>query len=46
MTVGQLCTQLTHEELISWAAFFELKADEEEKVRKQSQYARGARGMR
>jgi len=46
MTVSQLCVQLTQEELISWVAFFELKAEEQEKARNQSQYARGARAMR
>ena len=28
---SQLCVHLTQEELVSWAAFFELKAEEEEK---------------
>ena len=46
MTVSQLCLHLTQEELISWVAFFELKAEEEEKARKQSQYSRGAQAMR
>jgi hypothetical protein len=32
MTVAQLSTQLTQEELTSWAAFFQLKADQEEKA--------------
>ena len=45
MTVSQLCVHLTQEELVSWAAFFELKAEEEDKARKQSQYARWARAM-
>lgn len=46
MTVSQLCVHLTQEELVSWVAFFELKAEEEEKMRKQSHYARGAQAMR
>jgi hypothetical protein len=32
MTVAQLSTNLTQEELISWAAFFQLKAEQEEKT--------------
>jgi hypothetical protein len=32
MTVGQLSNVLTQEELISWAAFFELKREEQEKA--------------
>lgn len=32
MTVAQLTRQLTQEEMISWAAFFQLKSEEEEKA--------------
>lgn len=37
MTVAQLCRELTHEELVGWAAFYELRADEEEKARDRAQ---------
>lgn len=37
MTVVQLCRELTHEELVGWAAFYELRADEEEKARDRAQ---------
>ncbi len=33
MTVAQLSQTLTQEELIGWAAFFELKNEQEEKAR-------------
>ena len=32
MTVGRLTLELTAEELTGWAAFYELKSDEEEKA--------------
>ena len=32
MTVAQLSQTLTQEELVGWAAFFELKAEQEEKA--------------
>jgi hypothetical protein len=32
MTVAQLSTQLTQEELTAWAGFFALKNEEEEKA--------------
>tara|TARA_R110001606_G_scaffold394251_1_gene564982 strand:- start:481 stop:627 length:147 start_codon:yes stop_codon:yes gene_type:complete len=32
MTVAQLCKTLTQEELVGWAAFFELKSEQEEKA--------------
>ena len=32
MTVAQLCQTLTQEELVGWAAFFELKSEAEEKA--------------
>ncbi len=46
MTVSQLCDQLTQEELVSWAAFFELQAEKSEKAQSQSQLARKAQVMR
>ena len=45
MTVRQLASQLTQEELTGWAAFFELKAEEEEKVMDRAKTSRGARTM-
>ena len=45
MTVAQLTSQLTQEELIGWAAFYELKAEEEEKVMDRAKTGRGARTM-
>jgi len=35
-TVSQLCQNLTHEELIGWAAFFELRNEREEKAAEQA----------
>ncbi|BAR14481.1 hypothetical protein [uncultured Mediterranean phage uvMED] len=32
MTVAQLSCHLTHEELLGWAAFFELRAEQEEQA--------------
>jgi hypothetical protein len=32
MTVAQLSTQLTQEELLAWAGFYQLKNEEEEKA--------------
>ena len=32
MTVAQLCQTMTQEELVGWAAFFELKSEAEEKA--------------
>ncbi len=37
MTIKQLTENLTREELIGWAGFFELKNEEEEKYREQVQ---------
>ncbi len=34
MTVRQLAEELTIEELVAWAAFFEIKNDKEKKERK------------
>lgn len=45
MTLAQLTTHLTQEELIGWAAFYELKAEEEEKVMDRAKTGRGARTM-
>ena len=44
-TVAQLSQSLTHEELVGWAAFFELQAEEREKAADQVQMGRGARAM-
>ena len=46
MTVVQLSRDLTQEELIGWAAFFELKNEEEEKAKDRVQTSRGAQTMR
>lgn len=43
MTVAQLTTHLTREELIGWAAFYELKSEEEERVMDRAKTGRGAR---
>lgn len=32
MTVAQLTSQLTQEELTAWAAYFEIRSEEEEKA--------------
>ena len=45
MTVRQLASQLTQEELTGWAAVYELKAEEEEKVMDRAKTGRGARTM-
>ena len=37
MTIRQLTENLTREELIGWAGFFELKHEEEEKYKEQVQ---------
>jgi hypothetical protein len=39
MTVRQLTEELTIEELVSWAAFFDLKNEQEEKERRKSEIA-------
>ena len=46
MTVAQLSQQLTQEELISWAAFFQLKSEEEEKAVERSRRKSQAGAMR
>jgi hypothetical protein len=45
MTVAQLTVYLTMEELIGWAAFYELKSEQEEKVMDRAKTGRGARTM-
>jgi len=42
MTVAQLSRHLTQEELIGWAAFYELQREEEDKVRDQAKMRQGA----
>ena len=46
MTVAQLSQQLTQEELISWAAFFQLKSEEEEKAMERASHTSQAGTMR
>jgi hypothetical protein len=43
MTVAQLTRQLTQEEMTSWAAFFQLKSEEEEKAMERAR-RKGAAG--
>ena len=45
MTVAQLTVHLTREELIGWAAFYELKSEEEERGMDRAKTGRGARTM-
>ena len=45
MTVSALAQQLTLEEMLGWAAFYEIKAEEEEKVMDRARSSRGARAM-
>ena len=45
MTLAQLSKNLTKEELVGWAAFYEIKGEEEERVMDQSRMSRGARTM-
>jgi hypothetical protein len=45
MTVVQLTESLTQEELVGWAAFFEIKAEQEEKSIQNAKSGRGARTM-
>tara|TARA_Y100001970_G_C13966190_1_gene715754 strand:+ start:737 stop:868 length:132 start_codon:yes stop_codon:yes gene_type:complete len=40
MTVSELTKKLTVEELIGWAAFYEVKNEEEEKMRSRSKSTR------
>jgi len=45
MTLAQLAKNLTQEELVGWAAFYEIKSEEEERVMDQARTSRGARTM-
>ena len=46
MTVRRLSQELTQEELIAWAAYFELKNEEDQKERDRVQRGRGGRTQR
>ncbi len=46
MTVAQLSTQLTQEELLAWAGFYQLKNEEEEKAMERSKRKSQAATMR
>lgn len=41
MTVAQLSAHLTQEELVAWAAFYEIKAEEEERAMERAKLGRG-----
>ena len=45
MTLAQLTERLTQEELVGWAAFYELKNEEEQAVMDRSRTSRGAQTM-
>ncbi len=45
MTVATLSKELTQEELIAWAAFFEIKQEEEEKSMQQARTSSKAQTM-
>ncbi len=45
MTVAQLSRDLTQEELIGWAAFYELRNEQEEKARDQAKMRQGAQSV-
>ena len=45
MTVSTLVKQLTVEEMLGWAAFYEIKTEEEEKAMDRARTSRGARTM-
>tara|TARA_A100001201_G_scaffold108465_1_gene92778 strand:+ start:350 stop:496 length:147 start_codon:yes stop_codon:yes gene_type:complete len=45
MTVAQLSRHLTQEELIGWAAFYELKNEQEEKAKDQAKMRHGAQSL-
>lgn len=45
MTVSALAEQMTVEEMLGWAAFYEIKAEEEEKVMDRARTSKGARAM-
>jgi len=44
--VSQLSRHLTQEELVGWAAFFELKNEQEDKAKDRVQTSRAAQAMR
>lgn len=46
MTVSQLSQHLTQEELISWAAFYQIKSEEEEKAMERAKRKSQAGTMR
>ena len=41
MTVAQLSVQLTQEELVGWAAFYELKNEQQEQAMEKAKLGRG-----
>ena len=43
MTLVDLTERLTYEELIAWSAFYEIKAEEEERAQDRARTGRGAR---
>ena len=45
MTLAQLAKHLTQEELVGWAAFYEMKGEEEERVMNSARMSKGARTM-
>ena len=45
MTLAQLTERLTQEELVGWAAFYELKSEEQQAVMDRSRTSRGAQTM-
>jgi len=45
MTVKQLCEQLTAEELVGWSAFYEVKAEEEEKAMNTAKTGKAVQAM-
>jgi hypothetical protein len=45
MTLAQLTERLTQEELVGWAAFYELKSEEQQTVMDRSRTSRGAQTM-
>ena len=45
MTLSQLTEQLTQEELVGWAAFYELKSEEQQAGMDRSRTSRGAQTM-
>ena len=45
MTVAQLSRDLTQEELVGWAAYFELHNEQQEKAIQDAKVGRGARAI-